>query len=182
MKIVNGALTLEAAEIGAVTAAGFGGIGPQGPQGVKGDTGAAGTDGAPGAQGAQGTQGIQGIQGIQGVQGPAGPGTFAAGANAGTGALPATTGTMTATMDRAVLTITPTGACTFNGSGGVAGQLTTFAITTSGVTSFTLTWGTNFRKTGTLATGTTSARFFSVTFRCLDGTVWQEIARTAAQT
>lgn len=39
--------------------------------------------------------------------------------------------------------------------------------------------GTNFRKAGTLATGTTSARFFSVTFICLDGTIWQEIARTA---
>lgn len=36
--------------------------------------------------------------------------------------------------------------------------------------------------TGTLATGTTSARFFSISFRCLDGTIWTEIARTASQT
>ncbi len=94
----------------------------------------------------------------------------------------ATTGTMTVNMTSAIITITPTGACTFNASGGRTGRIITFSITTSGVTSFTLTWGTNFRKTGTLATGTTSARFFAVTFRCLDGTVWQEICRTAVQT
>ena len=28
----------------------------------------------------------------------------------------------------------------------------------------------------------TAARFFAVTFRCLNGTIWQEIARTAVQT
>lgn len=81
-----------------------------------------------------------------------------------------------------VKTITPTGACTFNASGGAAGNRVTFAITTSGTSSFTLTFGTNFHKTGTLATGTTSARFFSVTFVCIDGTIWQEESRTAAQT
>lgn len=94
----------------------------------------------------------------------------------------ATTGAMTVAMGEGVRTITPTGACTFNASGGVAGQRCTFSITTSGVSSFTLTWGTNFRKTGTLATGTTSARFFAVSFVCLDGTTWTETARTAVQT
>lgn len=94
----------------------------------------------------------------------------------------ATTGTMTVAMGPGVRTITPTGACTFNASGGTAGDICTFAITTQGSSSFTLTWGTNFRKTGTLATGTTSARFFSVSFVCLDGTTWQEISRTAVQT
>lgn len=97
-------------------------------------------------------------------------------------ACPATTGAMTVTMGQGVRTITPTGACTFNASGGVAGQVCTFAITTAGSSSFTLTWGTNFRKTGTLATGATGARFFSVTFVCTNGTIWQEVARTAAQT
>lgn len=98
-------------------------------------------------------------------------------------AAPATTGAMTVPLGGvSIVTITPTGACTFNASGGVAGQIVTFSITTAGASSFTLTWGTNFRKTGTLATGVTTARFFSVTFRCLDGTIWQEIARTAAQT
>jgi len=138
--------------------------GPQGLQGVKGDTGA------------QGQQGIQGIQGIQGPQGPAG-------GLLGAVAAPATTGAMTVNMTtNRVITITPTGACTFNASGGTAGHEVTFAITTSGATSFTLTWGTNFRKAGTLATGTTSARFFSVSFVCVNGTIWQESSRTAVQT
>jgi len=98
----------------------------------------------------------------------------------GSAALPATTGTMTANMAAArVLTITPTGACTFNASGGTVGHEVTFAITTSGTTSFVLTWGTGFRKAGTLATGTTSGRFFSVTFVCVAANTWQEIGRTA---
>lgn len=97
-------------------------------------------------------------------------------------ATPATTGIMTVPMDTDIKTITPTGACTFNAIGGYIGKIVTFHITTSGTTSFTLTFGTNFRKTGTLATGTTNARFFSVSFRCIDGTTWTEIARTAAQT
>jgi hypothetical protein len=95
---------------------------------------------------------------------------------------PATSGTMTVPMDTDIKTITPTGACTFNAIGGYINQEVTFIITTNGTTSFTLTFGTNFRKVGTLATGTTSARFFAVTFKCINGTTWQEIARTAVQT
>lgn len=108
--------------------------------------------------------------------------SFANGGISTSAATSATTGTMTVNMTSSMITITPTGACTFNASGGVAGQIVTFLITTSGVTSFTLTWGTNYRKVGTLSTGTVSARFFSVTFRCINGTIWQEISRTAAQT
>ena len=162
--------------------------GTQGAKGEKGDKGDPGDTGPQGPQGPQGEQGPQGdtgpagqdgAQGIQGIQGPQGP----AGGLLGAAALPATTGAMTANMTTArVLTITPTGACTFNASGGTAGHEVTFAITTSGTSSFTLTFGTNFRKAGTLATGTVSARFFSVTFVCINGTIWQEIARTAAQT
>lgn len=101
----------------------------------------------------------------------------------GASALPATTGTMTANMAaNRVLTITPTGACTFNASGGTAGNEVTFAFTTNGTSSFVMTFGTNFRKVGTLATGTVSARFFSVSFVCVNGTIWQEMARTAVQT
>jgi hypothetical protein len=94
----------------------------------------------------------------------------------------ATSGAQTVTMNSRVKTITPTGACTFNASGGAVGRTCTFIITTSGTSSYTLTWGTNFRKTGTLATGTTSARFFAVSFVCVDGAIWQEIGRTAVQT
>lgn len=157
--------------------------GAQGQQGPQGIPGADGEDGAPGAQGLQGIQGVpgnngsNGAQGIQGIQGPQGPG-FAATVSATS----ATTGAMTVAMGEGVRTITPTGACTFNASGGVAGQRCTFAITTAGSSSFVLTFGTNFRRVGTLATGATGARFFSVTFVCINGTVWQEVARTAAQT
>lgn len=99
----------------------------------------------------------------------------------GKAATSATTGTMTVSMTTALVTITPTGACTFNaGAAGSANQAATFLITTSGVSSFTLTWGTNFRKTGTLATGTVSARFFTVSF-ISDGVAWNELARTAVQ-
>ncbi len=106
--------------------------------------------------------------------------SFANGANTGSAATSATTGAMTVNMVTSVITITPTGACTFNASGGVAGQLTTFVITTAGASSFVLTWGTNFKTASTLATGVTAARTFCVTFRCVNGTLWVEIARTAA--
>ena len=90
---------------------------------------------------------------------------------------------MTVVMNTAVVTCTPTGACTFNADGsGSIGDTLTFAFTTSGTSSYVMTFGTNFRKVGTLATGTVSARFFSVTFRKVTSLIWQEIARTAAQT
>lgn len=136
---------------------------------------------------------IVGLQGPQGTPGAPGPATtnaslltsgtvpFAQGGNAGVAATPATTGVMSVPMTSRVLTITPTGACTFNATGGIAGQQVTFVITTSGVSSFVLTFGTNFRKVGTLATGTTSARTFAVSF-VYTGSLWVEVARTAAQT
>lgn len=102
--------------------------------------------------------------------------------NAGTSATTsATTGTMTVNMNTRVITITPSGACTFNGSGGVTGQTSTFVITTSGVSSFVLTWGTNYKTTATLATGTTTAKMFTVEFLCTNGTQWIETSRTTAQ-
>lgn len=86
-------------------------------------------------------------------------------------------------MNTAIKTCTPTGACTFNAdASGAIGDILTFHFTTSGVSSFVMTFGTNFRKVGTLATGTTSARFFSVTFRKVTATVWSEMCRTAVQT
>jgi hypothetical protein len=84
-------------------------------------------------------------------------------------------------MTTELITITPTGACTFNGSGGIVGQTCTFIVTTSGTSSFVLTWGTNYKTTGTLATGTTTAKTFCVTFRCLSTTQWYEIGRTVAE-
>jgi hypothetical protein len=105
---------------------------------------------------------------------------FANGGIGSSAATSATTGTMTVNMTTEIITITPTNACTFNASGGVvAGQKVTFVVTTSGTTSFTLTWGTNFRTTATLATGTTTAKKFLISF-LYDGSLWMELARTAA--
>ena len=187
--------------------------GPQGLPGNDGAQGLQGPAGSPGADGQQGIQGIQGPKGDTGDTGPAGTtdynallnkptlGSAAAAATTDfasaaqglkadtalqpetSAAAPATTGTMTVNMTTDIITITPTGACTFNAAnGGRIGRIVTFVITTSGTSSFTLTWGTNYRKTGTLATGTTSARFFAVSFRYVATNVWQEICRTAAQT
>lgn len=93
----------------------------------------------------------------------------------------ATTGAMTVNMTTPIITITPTGACTFNASGGAAAQRLSMVVTTSGTTSFVLTFGTNFRSTANLATGTTTAKKFCISFLCLDGTTWVETGRTAAQ-
>lgn len=180
-----------------------GNAGLQGPAGNDGAQGPQGIQGETGLQGPQGIQGIQGPPGTNGTNGTNGQGVPVGGStgqvlaktsaadfatswqtpivynNTGVAATPATTGTMSVSMTTRVVTITPTGACTFNATGGTTGHEVTFAITTSGTSSFVLTFGTNFRKAGTLATGTVSARFFSVTFVCVNGTIWQEIARTA---
>ena len=52
-------------------------------------------------------------------------------------------------------------------------------ILTSGATSYTITFGANFKPTGTLATGTTTARVFVVHW-ISDGTNLYESGRTAA--
>lgn len=108
------------------------------------------------------------------------PVTFANGANTGSAATSATTGTITVNMTTSVITCTPTGAMQYNGSGGVTGQISTFVITTSGTSSFVLTFGTNFKSQGTLATGTTTAKVFTVTFRCYATNSWAETGRTTA--
>lgn len=106
---------------------------------------------------------------------------FANGGTSGVATTSATTGTMTVNMTTSVITITPTGACTFNAAnGGIAGQIVTFVVTTSGTSSFVLTFGTNFKSTATLATGTTTAKMFAVTFRCYATNLWIEISRTIA--
>lgn len=104
---------------------------------------------------------------------------FSQGGIGGATATTATTGAMTVPMTSEIITITPTGAATFNATGGVAGQRITFVVTTSGTTSFTLTFGTNFRAASTLATGTTTAKKFAINF-LFDGSTWIETGRTAA--
>ncbi len=64
-------------------------------------------------------------------------------------------------------------------TGAVSGRTYYLVITTSGTTSRTLTFGTNFKTTGTLATGTTSAKTFVLNF-IFDGTNFSEVSRTTA--
>jgi hypothetical protein len=105
---------------------------------------------------------------------------FANGGIAGALAISVGSGAMSINMASApIRTLTPRGACTFNATGGVAGQNMSFYFTTAGTATITLTWGTNFIKSATLATGAVAARFFAVSFTCLDGTTWFETGRTS---
>lgn len=78
-------------------------------------------------------------------------------------------------------TLTPGEAETINAvtAGAVAGRTYTLVVTTSGTSSYTLTFSTNFKVTGTLATGTVSAKVFVITF-IFDGTNFNEVSRTTA--
>jgi hypothetical protein len=76
-------------------------------------------------------------------------------------------------------TLTPGEDETLNVTGGSTGQILCLLVTTSGATSRTLTFGTNFVSQGTLATGTTTAKRFMVKF-LFDGTNFIEMSRTAA--
>jgi hypothetical protein len=78
-----------------------------------------------------------------------------------------------------VYTLTPAQTETLNASGGITGGYYSIIITTSGTTSRTLTFGTNFKTTATLATGTTSGKVFVITFVC-SGTTFYEVSRTIA--
>jgi hypothetical protein len=60
-----------------------------------------------------------------------------------------------------------------------AGKRCSVLILTSGTTSYVVTFGTGFKPTATLATGTTSARIFVVSF-ISDGTNLYEFSRTIA--
>ncbi len=62
---------------------------------------------------------------------------------------------------------------------GLPGQLYVFKIITSGTSSFTLTFSTGFKVTGTLATGTADAKQFDILF-VSDGQQLNELCRTAA--
>lgn len=97
-----------------------------------------------------------------------------------TAAAPATTGTVAAVFTNiSVMTIVPTGACTINASGGITGQEVILVVTTSGTSSFVLTFNTNFKSTGTLTTGTVTGKVFTISF-VYDGTNYNETSRTTA--
>lgn len=92
----------------------------------------------------------------------------------------ATTTPLTVTPTSTFMTLTPTQSQTLNFAAPVgAGLYLVLEIVTSGTSSFTITFGTNTKTTGTLATGTTSGKYFVV---CLtsDATNWVEQSRTTA--
>jgi len=78
-----------------------------------------------------------------------------------------------------VARVTPTATATFTSTVPAAGAICVLSILTSGATSYTITFGTGFKSTGTLATGTTTARYFNITF-VSDGTNLIEMSRTVA--
>jgi len=80
-----------------------------------------------------------------------------------------------------LFTLTPGEAETINGTttNAVKGRLYTSRVLTSGTSSYVLTFSTNFKVTGTLATGTVSAKTFAIHF-VFDGTNFVELSRTTA--
>jgi hypothetical protein len=154
--------------------------GPQGPIGLTGANGGQGPQGPQGLQGpkgdtgATGSTGLQGLQGPQGIQGPAGPAggaeVYASLANGATAMELGINGTVK---------VVPTANATYTTTVPAAGSRRTILILTSGTTSRTITFGTGFKPVGTLATGTTSARVFAISF-VSDGTNLYETGRTAA--
>jgi hypothetical protein len=99
----------------------------------------------------------------------------------GTGTSALTAGT-TVSVDfslATVYTLTPAQAETINATNCSAGKSASIVVTTSGTTSFVLTFSTNFKTVGTLTTGTTTAKVFNISFMC-NGTTATEMSRTTA--
>lgn len=89
-------------------------------------------------------------------------------------------GTLALAMaSKGVVQVTPNATGTFTSTVPPAGTRTTLIVLTSGTTSYTMTFGTGFKTTGTLATGTVSARYFVFMF-ISDGTNLIECSRTVA--
>lgn len=183
--VQSGAITARMLASDVLDLVGAGATGPAGPQGAtgpagptgatgpQGASGAAGTTGAQGPKGdtgATGSQGAQGIQGATGTTGPAAVLVYAALAN-GTAAM--------ALGTNDAVKVTPTGNVTLTTTVPAAGKHVHVLILTAGSSSWTVTFGTGFKPTGTLATGVTAARVFVVAF-ISDGSSLYEASRTAA--
>lgn len=78
-----------------------------------------------------------------------------------------------------VFTTTPAGAMTINAASAPVGAHIVVVVTTSGTSSYNLTFSSNFKTTGTLASGTVSGKVFTISF-IGDGTNLNEVARTTA--
>lgn len=78
-----------------------------------------------------------------------------------------------------VVSVTPITSATYTTTVAPAGSRATILIVTSGTASYTITFGTGFKTTGTLATGTVTAKTFAINF-VSDGTTMIETGRTTA--
>lgn len=90
-----------------------------------------------------------------------------------------TSDTAMAFATRKMVQLTPNSTRTLTTTVPYAGREVVLKILTSGTTSYTLTFGSGFKSTGTLATGTTSSRVFIIRF-VSDGTKLYETSRTVA--
>lgn len=70
-------------------------------------------------------------------------------------------------------------AATLNATNVDNGQRLWLLVSTTGTTGETLTFGTNFKATGTLAVGTVNNKKFMLQFYAINGTLY-EVSRTAA--
>lgn len=84
-----------------------------------------------------------------------------------------------ASQDLATLTPAENETIAATTTGAVIGKTYRIKVTTSGTDSFTLTFGSNFKTTGTLATGTDTGKVFVISF-VFDGTNFVEAGRTTA--
>lgn len=93
----------------------------------------------------------------------------------------ATTISVTPAASVSAYTLTPAHTATINAvtTGAVAGRAYFLVVTTSGTSSYTLTFGTAFKTTGTLASGTANGKVFVIQF-IFDGTNFNEVSRTTA--
>lgn len=78
-----------------------------------------------------------------------------------------------------VFTLTPTAGQTIDAASAPAGAHISIVVTTLGTSSFTQTFGANFKTTGTLATGIVDGKIFTISF-VGDGTNLNEVSRTTA--
>lgn len=78
-----------------------------------------------------------------------------------------------------VFTTAPSGDMTINAASALLGARVSVVVTTINTTPRTLTFGSNFKSTGTLSTGASSGKVFTVSF-IGDGTNLNETSRTAA--
>lgn len=96
---------------------------------------------------------------------------------------PGATVTFTPAVGTNIYTLTPAQSETINMGtvpAGCVGQLINLVITTSGTTSYTLTFGTNLRDQGNLVTGTTAAKKYVIQYLIESTSSVLEVSRTIA--